>query len=139
MQNTFLKRWCIKLQNANDPDKVSPGKSYISIYRVKKLLSFPSCFLIWWKDIFCSITKCLRLKKKERQNIMTNPLGKLWWMELKNNEISAEDTFKYYNYLEEVRIPIKFCKKNTVKSCKLSYFNVSLVVVFGRFIGKNFQ
>ena len=36
-------------------------------------------------------------------------------MDLKNNEISAEDTFKYYNYLEEALNYIRALVPNDIK------------------------
>ena len=62
-------------------------------------------------------------------------------MGLKNNENQQEDTFKHYSYPEEVLNSIRALvpnnvKDNSVKPCKVSYCNVSLVVNFGRFIEK---
>ena len=95
---------CIKLQHTNDPDKLGPGKHrFIS-----------SCFMIWWKDLLCSIIKWLPFKKKERQNTKTNLLCKLLWMGLWNNENSAR-SFKYYNYLEELQNNIRALVLNDVK------------------------
>ena len=36
LQNTLLKRKCIKIQHTNNPDQIGPSKSYIYVYRVKK-------------------------------------------------------------------------------------------------------
>ena len=52
----------------------------------------------------CSYTKSLRIKKKEKENTKTYPLRKLLYYEwaLEITKIQQEDTFKHYNYLEEV-------------------------------------
>ena len=74
---------CIKLKHINHPDQLGPGKSYVYIYRVKKIteISFLyftiSCFSVWRKNVLCSIIKCLRFKKEERENTTTNLLPKL--------------------------------------------------------------
>ena len=145
----------------NDPDKVGPDKSYIYIYNVMKIIQFSflyfsisCCFSTWWKNILCSVTKCLRFKKKERYIISYRNYCE--WA-LKVTKIQQEDTFNHYNHLEEVlnyirahrhqkrwrvklwRMGIKFCWKNSVKPCKTSYCNVSLVVNFGRFIRNSLQ
>ena len=74
----------------------------------------------------------------------------------KNNENSAKDTFKHYNYLEKALNYIRSLVPNYVKGeiledwykvplnevwrpCKTSCCNVLLVVNFGRFIGKSLQ
>ena len=144
----------MKLQHTNVPDQIGPGKSYIFVCRVIKTIKFSfSCFtissrfLIQRKNILCSVTKCQCFKKKRgktpRQICCINYFG---WT-LKIAKYQQEDTFKHYGYLEYQiiqrvkfeRIRIKFGWKNSVKPCKLSYCNVSLVVTFRRFIGKSLE
>ena len=40
MQKTFLKRFCIKLQHTNDPDKVGPDKNNV----------ISCCSSVWWNE-----------------------------------------------------------------------------------------
>ena len=77
-------------------------------------------------------------------------------MDLKKTKIQQEITFKNYSYLEEVLNYIRDLRNNvkggisedwykvlpkevSLMPCKISCFNVSLVVNFGRFIGKSLQ
>ena len=88
---------CMKLQHTNDPDKLGPELQHTNdAFKLgpDKHRVISSCFLIWWKDLFCSIIKWLPFKKKERQKTKTNLLCKLLWMGLWNNENSARSYFQ---------------------------------------------
>ena len=66
------------------------------------LMTISSFFLIWWETIKSSVTKRLHFKKKESRNTwQTRDISYCEWA-LKIMKLQQEDTFKHYNYWEEM-------------------------------------
>ena len=139
----------MKLQQTSDPDNIGPVESNIYIHRVIKIIkfsilyfTFSSCFYIWWKNILCSVTKCLCFKKMRGTTPRQIRYARYCEWALKIMKFQQEDCLKHYNYLEEVLNYIcalvpndiqgeiledsytTFGWKNSVKPCKLSYCSI---------------
>ena len=59
-------------------------------------------FDLTWKNILFSVTKCLRFKKKERKRPRKICCVRYCGRVLKIMKFQQEDTFKHYNYREEM-------------------------------------
>ena len=120
MQKTFLKRLCIQLQHTNDPDIVGPSK-----YRF-----ISSCFSIWWQIRY---VRALKITKIQQEVTFKHYKchGKVlnYIRALVPNDVKGEILENWCNICWE-----RFGRPWKISSCK-----VSLVINFGRFVGKSFQ
>ena len=112
LQNTFLKRLCIKLQHASGPDQTDLGKSYTYLYRVMKtinvsflyfyILLFLLVFRFDWK-IFCVVLQSACVARKRRGKARRQICYVSCYECVLNIMIfSKKDTFKHCNYPGEM-------------------------------------